>query len=656
VSNTPHDRAPVTATPEVVAAFTTDVDGRINSWSRDAEELFGQCADGVIGRSLAILLPDESDAAAQAAGDEATRKWFQRLDGTRFEARHTAVRLSDATGVIGHAQLIAAIASVEQSADVSGAARRGAVDSDAPELNRQSSVSPRAERAELRYSEEARVRLLRRLVIAQEEERRRIARDLHDHLGQQLTSLRLKVEAVRNATADLPGVQSTLAQADAMLVQIDRDIDFLSWELRPAALDDVGLKAVLENYVREWSRHADVPARFHAEGVADERMAPEIEATLYRIAQEALNNVAKHAHARSVGVVLEQRAQTMSLVVEDDGVGFEPPLGSSKMIGLLGMRERATVVGGTLEIEPTAGGGTTVLARVPLHLTDIDASADAVEPSLSAPDFEAFSPRQSSSQLPIAGSSSRVHELQRAVAARDEFIATVAHELRNPIAPLMFQVRLSIDKAEQLERAGESVSADWARAQLRRIEQRLHRLLETLDRLLDVSRLFSGRIDLELDNVDLVESVRDVLESFEAELAVGRCKVKVKTPTTVVGWWDRLRLDQICRNLVSNAMRFGAGRPIDVTVEADEDVATLTVRDYGIGIPPIRQEVIFERFERGSEASRSGGFGIGLWVVRNVCAAMGGSISVESSVGVGSTFAVTLPRRPDRDQQREVRA
>ena len=103
------------------------------------------------------------------------------------------------------------------------------------------------------------------------------------------------------------------------------------------------------------------------------------------------------------------------------------------------------------------------------------------------------------------------------MAARDEFIATVAHELRNPIAPLMFQVRLSIDKAEQMERAGEPLSAEWARAQLRRIEQRLHRLLETLDRLLDVSRLSSGRIDLELDNVDLVESVRDVLASFEAE-------------------------------------------------------------------------------------------------------------------------------------------
>ena len=230
--------------------------------------------------------------------------------------------------------------------------------------------SPRIDSAELRYSEEARVRLLRRLVIAQEEERRRIARDLHDHLGQQLTSLRLKLEAVRTVTPDLPNVQATLTQADALLTRIDRDIDFLSWELRPAALDDLGLKAVLENYVSEWSRHANVRARFHVEGLGDERVAPEIEATLYRIAQEALNNVARHAHAQSVGVVLERRGRTLSLVIEDDGVGFDASTISNTMIGLVGMRERAAVVGGSLDIEPTAGGGTTVLARVPLYLTD----------------------------------------------------------------------------------------------------------------------------------------------------------------------------------------------------------------------------------------------------------------------------------------------
>jgi signal transduction histidine kinase len=289
---------------------------------------------------------------------------------------------------------------------------------------------------------------------------------------------------------------------------------------------------------------------------------------------------------------------------------------------------------------------------VPLYLTCTIAPGDDLPPLHSSPDPGWLLDSSSSSEL--LRLSNRTQELQRAVAARDEFIATVAHELRNPIAPLMFQVRLSIDKAEQMDRAGEAVSAEWARAQLRRVEQRLHRLLETLDRLLDVSRLSSGRIDLELDNVDLVESLRDVLASFEAELAVARCEVRVTTPTTVTGWWDRLRLDQICRNLVSNAIRFGAGRPIEVTVKADESDATLTVRDYGIGIPPHKQDVIFERFERGEEASRSGGFGIGLWVVRNVCTAMGGSITVSSSVGAGATFAATLPRRPDRDQRHEV--
>ena len=141
--------------------------------------------------------------------------------------------------------------------------------------------------------------------------------------------------------------------------------------------------------------------------------------------------------------------------------------------------------------------------------------------------------------------------------------------------------------------------------------------------------------------------------SFEAELAVARCELRVTTPVAVTGWWDRLRLDQICRNLVSNAIRFGAGHPIHVTVEADDADATLIVRDYGVGIPRQKQDVIFERFERGPENSRSGGFGIGLWVVRNLCAAMGGSVSVKSAAGAGSTFAVSLPRRPDRDQRRE---
>ena len=353
------------------AVFTTDADGRIDSWSLEAEELFEEQARDVIGLHLSALLPVLRPPTARKSATGAGGMpfgWFGRRNGTQFRARYRTVELRDATSVVGHVHLVDARRHNPDERD-SIAASLVAHVTDQPGAT---SIGTRGD--PLRNSEEARVSLLRRLVIAQEEERRRIARDLHDHLGQQLTSLRLKIEAIRHATATLPSAQSTLSDAEALLGQLDRDIDFLSWELRPAALDDLGLKAVLENYVREWSRHADVPARFHAAGIAEKRMAPEIEATLYRIAQEALNNVAKHAQARSVGVVLEQRGSTMSLRVEDDGVGCDASAASSTMVGFLSMRERATIVGGTLDIEPTAGGGTTVLARVPLRLTESDLS------------------------------------------------------------------------------------------------------------------------------------------------------------------------------------------------------------------------------------------------------------------------------------------
>jgi signal transduction histidine kinase len=114
------------------------------------------------------------------------------------------------------------------------------------------------------------------------------------------------------------------------------------------------------------------------------------------------------------------------------------------------------------------------------------------------------------------------------------------------------------------------------------------------------------------------------------------------------GSWDRVRLEQICRNLLSNAVRFGAGRPIEVTVAGDADFVTLEVCDHGVGIPADQQARIFDRFERGA-ASRSGGFGVGLWVVRNICLAMGGTVSVVSEPGEGACFTVMLPRRTSRE-------
>jgi len=501
-----------------------------------------------------------------------------------------------------------------------------------------------AEIADRRQAETARAQLLRRLVVAQEEERRRLARDLHDGLGQRLTVLRLILEALDASprTGDQP---TGTANALEVLARIDQDVDFIAWELRPAALDELGLTRVLDTYIREWSRHTGVPAAFHSRPGNLDRFAPDIEASIYRIAQEALNNVAKHAGARSVNVLLELRGETLALVVEDDGRGLPSTPAGETMIGLSSMRERALALGGSLEIEPTPGGGTTLLACLPTigHLEQVRASGNAG--TASNPDSTATEDGEFTEPGGIVEASirTRLQELQRAVGARDEFIATVAHELRNPIAPLTFQVRLALNKTEQIAAAGAPVPIEWVQTQLRGIEQRLHRLLETLDRLLDVSRLSTGRIDLQPAPMSLAAVVREVVDSFDAELAVARCKVTLSERSEANGVWDRLRIEQVCRNLLSNAIRFGAGRPIEIAIDADHDYARLMVRDHGIGIAPDQQSRIFERFERGVE-QRSGGFGIGLWIVRNICVAMGGMVSVQSSVGDGSCFTVMLPR------------
>jgi signal transduction histidine kinase len=503
----------------------------------------------------------------------------------------------------------------------------------------ESSATVIADRPE---ADASRLRLLRRLMVAQEDERARIAQHLHDDLGQLLTSLRLTLGGLRSSVETQPGLARLVDSALALLTNIDDGLDFLAWELRPAALEGLGLAKVIEGYVSEWSRHTSVLARFHSRLTEADRFPPAIEATIYRIAQEALNNVAKHSQARTVNVTLEPRHGRLVLAVEDDGIGFAVHEARDRTMGLSGMRERAGAVGGTIEWEPTPGGGTTVLATIPMVDTPLAAPA-ASSIALIGQDA-ALVAKVTPTDAVLGALRARLLDLQHAVAARDEFIATVAHELRNPISPLVFQVRLALDKTDQMAAAGEVATIPWVQTQLRRMEQRLHRLLETLDRLLDVSRLSTGRIDLQPESLDFAQIVQEVLTGFEAELAVARCPVSFTTRGETVGCWDRIRLEQICRNLISNAVRFGAGRPLTIEVNGDSNRVTLVVCDHGIGIARSLHSRIFERFERGVER-RSGGFGIGLWVAKNICIAMNGEISVESEPGAGACFTVTLPRR-----------
>jgi two-component system, NarL family, sensor histidine kinase UhpB len=214
-------------------------------------------------------------------------------------------------------------------------------------------------------AERARTELLTRLVFAQEDERRRIAREMHDQFGEQLTGLALRIATLKNACADRPELLAQVEALEKVARQLDHGVDQLVWELRPTALDDLGLRAALTNYVQDWSERVKISAELHTSGLLDDRLPSEVETTLYRIAQEALNNVAKHARARTVEIILERRADHVLLIIEDDGVGFETTEapGSRQGFGLLGMQERAALVGATLQIEST-GGGTTILLRM----------------------------------------------------------------------------------------------------------------------------------------------------------------------------------------------------------------------------------------------------------------------------------------------------
>lgn len=223
----------------------------------------------------------------------------------------------------------------------------------------------RREIAERIESEETRLRLLRQLVRAQEDERRRISRELHDELGQKVTALGLKLSALKGRSDISEASRTQVASLERIVNDLDADVEFLVWKLRPTGLDDLGLAEALSDYVSDWSLHFEIVTHFEAK--LDGRLPAEIETVLYRIAQEALNNVAKHARAKAVDVLLERDADRISLRVQDDGTGFDTaaPLGT-KSLGLLSMRERAALVRGTVAIESRPDAGTIVRVTIPV--------------------------------------------------------------------------------------------------------------------------------------------------------------------------------------------------------------------------------------------------------------------------------------------------
>ncbi len=226
----------------------------------------------------------------------------------------------------------------------------------------------RAEMQERQRLEEFRIQLLQQLIKAQETEQRRISRELHDQLGQQVTAVSLKLSALQTRAELTQDLQKEIAALQRMVRQLDEDVDFIVSQLRPTVLDDLGIVEALREYSANWSGQFDVSAQFTVSGMEGLRLSAEIETVLYRVTQEALNNVAKHARANHVEVVLKHGLDETLLIIADDGVGFDVQQerrDRSKGLGIQGMAERAELVGGTMNVESELGEGTTVSVRLP---------------------------------------------------------------------------------------------------------------------------------------------------------------------------------------------------------------------------------------------------------------------------------------------------
>jgi PAS domain S-box-containing protein len=227
-------------------------------------------------------------------------------------------------------------------------------------------------------------------------------------------------------------------------------------------------------------------------------------------------------------------------------------------------------------------------------------------------------------------------EAQEATRVREDFLSMAGHELRTPLTTLQFQFH-------SLKRRIASGQAAKAAELVDRAVAQLFRLTRLTEELLDVTRITSGRLDLDLEETDLSEVAREAAERFRDAAARAGCEIRIAAPPGVRGTWDRSRLDQVVTNLVSNAVKFGKGKPIEVCVEPDTSWARFTVRDEGIGISPEDQAKIFERFERAVSRRSYGGMGLGLWIARQIVDAHGGKIAVSSEPGKGSMFRVELP-------------
>jgi PAS domain S-box-containing protein len=309
------------------------------------EHSFGYRRDELIGRPIEILLPHRyrvGHVALRAAFSErpqarpmgAGRELFgQRKDGSEFPIE------------VGLNPLVTSAGNLVMATVIDISERKKA----------------EAERADLR----------RRIVQGQEDERLRLAHELHDLTGQELSAAMIELKGIE-AQSPEEG-RERIRRLRQRLDQMGKALHHVAWELRPASFDELGMASALTDYISDWSERHGIAADFHCRDARVDELSEEVRTTIYRIVQEALTNVSKHApDAQAVSVVVDRSGDTLQLTIEDNGGGFdlfakaEPGNERRGGLGHVGMRERLALIGGQLEIESSAGTGTTIFVRIPL--------------------------------------------------------------------------------------------------------------------------------------------------------------------------------------------------------------------------------------------------------------------------------------------------
>jgi PAS domain S-box-containing protein len=362
------------------AIFATDPARRITMWSAGAQRVFGYCEAEMIGQSADVIFtpedraahaPEQESAEALLHGRADDERWHLKKNGDRFFASGVMTVLRDPDdrhlGFVKINRDLTERKLAEEQLRASRDELAARVQERTRELQ-ESNDSLRAEIARRTASETSRAQLLRRFASVHEDERLRIAREMHDHLGQHIAALMWRLNELDARLANA-AERSIVRETQQLAESIGHEVHALAVQLRPTDLDDLGLPGAISAFVDVWSRRSGVPVETQFVNLERDRLPRDTELALYRIVQEALTNILKHARATRVGIALTRVAAEVALTIEDDGVGFAndgPPAGNHRGLGLQGMQERAAAVGGNVEVESEPGRGTAVFVRVPL--------------------------------------------------------------------------------------------------------------------------------------------------------------------------------------------------------------------------------------------------------------------------------------------------